>query len=129
MAAVLALAATAYHAIQRHDGGNTLPDLVVGHGVLGRLVARLVTALGKADLVVWESNSRRASGGEGYAVLDPAADSRRDYRLICDVSGDAGLLDLLIDVHQCKPLQQRIAERNSVLGKVMPWSSRMGYEG
>ena len=39
------------------------------------------------------------------------------------------LLDLLIDVHQCKPLQQRIAERNSVLGKVMPWSSRLGYEG
>jgi 3-hydroxyethyl bacteriochlorophyllide a dehydrogenase len=95
-ATLLALAATAYHAIQRHDGGNTLPDLVVGHGVLGRLLARLVKALGKADLVVWESNSRRASGGEGYAVLDPAADSRRDYRLICDVSGDAGLLDLLI---------------------------------
>lgn len=39
------------------------------------------------------------------------------------------LLDLLIDVNQCKPLQQRIAERNSVLGKVMPWSSRLGYEG
>jgi 3-hydroxyethyl bacteriochlorophyllide a dehydrogenase len=29
-------------------------------------------------------------------VVDPADDARRDYRCICDVSGDAGLLDALI---------------------------------
>ena len=32
----------------------------------------------------------------GYDVVDPASDSRRDYRVICDVSGDASLLDALI---------------------------------
>ncbi|MCV4754128.1 hypothetical protein OFC37_32195, partial [Escherichia coli] len=35
---LLALAAPARHAVM---GGATLPDLIVGHGVLGRLVARL----------------------------------------------------------------------------------------
>ncbi|WVM90986.1 DUF3080 family protein [Halopseudomonas pachastrellae] len=40
-----------------------------------------------------------------------------------------GLLELLVDVNPCRPLQQRVAERNSVLGKVMPWSSRLAYEG
>jgi 3-hydroxyethyl bacteriochlorophyllide a dehydrogenase len=95
-ATLLALAATAYHAVHRHDGGRTLPDLVIGHGVLGRLVARLVAALGRHDLVVWESESRRLSGAEGYQVLEPTADPRADYELILDVSGDADLLDALI---------------------------------
>jgi 3-hydroxyethyl bacteriochlorophyllide a dehydrogenase len=94
-ATLLALAATAYHAIERH-GVDNLPDLVVGHGVLGRLVARLAVALGKSDLVVWESSDRRRAGGNGYAVVDPADDPRSDYGLICDVSGDSSLLDTLI---------------------------------
>jgi 3-hydroxyethyl bacteriochlorophyllide a dehydrogenase len=29
-------------------------------------------------------------------VVDPDADTRRDYRCICDVSGDPGLIDTLI---------------------------------
>ena len=42
--ALLALAATAHHAL---SGPNkTLPDLIIGHGVLGRLLARLTLALG-----------------------------------------------------------------------------------
>ena len=32
----------------------------------------------------------------GYEVLDPSADTRRDYRCICDVSGDSAQLDSLI---------------------------------
>ncbi len=94
-ATLLALAATAAHVLARR-GFDNLPDLVVGHGVLGRLIARLIVALGRTDLVVWERNAGRADGAEGYAVIDPATDTRTDYRLICDVSGDAGLLDSLV---------------------------------
>lgn len=39
------------------------------------------------------------------------------------------LLDLIVDTNDCRPLQQRISERNSVLGKVMPWSHRLAYDG
>ncbi len=90
-AVLLALAATAHHAI----AGGALPDLIVGHGVLGRLVARITVALGGAP-TVWERDADRHGGADGYVVADPADDDRRDYRTICDVSGDAGLLDTLI---------------------------------
>jgi 3-hydroxyethyl bacteriochlorophyllide a dehydrogenase len=89
---LLALAATAQHAISAPE----LPDLIIGHGVLGRLLARLVIAAGAAPPMVWETNPARRSGAEGYSVLPPDADQRRDYRCICDASGDAGLLDTLI---------------------------------
>ena len=38
----------------------------------------------------------RAEGAEGYRVIDPEFDDRRNYRCICDVSGDGSLLDTLI---------------------------------
>jgi 3-hydroxyethyl bacteriochlorophyllide a dehydrogenase len=93
-AVLLALAATARHAIAGADPQQ--PDLIVGHGVLGRLLARLALIAGGVPPVVWERNPERVSGAEGYRVLDPADDSRRDYRAIYDVSGDASLLDNLI---------------------------------
>lgn len=93
-AVLLALAATAYHAIA--PSGIEHPDLIVGHGVLGRLLARLTIATGGAAPTVWETNPDRAGGAEGYRVVNPADDTRRDYRRICDVSGDASLLDTLI---------------------------------
>jgi 3-hydroxyethyl bacteriochlorophyllide a dehydrogenase len=89
---LLALAATAHHAI----GIGPPPELIVGHGVLGRLLARIVVALDKPPPVVWESNPSRRNGAVGYCVIDPDADVRRDYRAIHDVSGDPGLLDTLI---------------------------------
>lgn len=89
---LLALAATAQHAIA---DGEHLPDLIVGHGVLGRMIARLTVAAG-GDPVVWERNPMRAEGAEGYRVIDPELDDRRNYRCICDVSGDGSLLDTLI---------------------------------
>jgi 3-hydroxyethyl bacteriochlorophyllide a dehydrogenase len=91
---LLALAATAYHAIS--GPGDRQPDLIVGHGVLGRLLARLALVGGTEQPVVWERNPARMSGAVGYTVLDPASDPRRDYRAIYDVSGDASLLDTLI---------------------------------
>jgi 3-hydroxyethyl bacteriochlorophyllide a dehydrogenase len=89
---LLALAATARHAI----AGGPPPELIVGHGVLGRLLARITIAAGNAPPVVWETNPERRKGATGYAVIDPATDDKRDYRAVCDVSGDAGLLDGLI---------------------------------
>lgn len=90
---LLALAATAYHAIDPDRAD--LPELIVGHGVLGRLIARIAVALGAAP-VVWEINPARSDGAEGYTVAHPDADDRRDYRVICDVSGDGSLLNGLI---------------------------------
>ena len=92
-AVLLALAATAHHAVA--PGKRPLPGLVVGHGVLGRLVARIAVALGGAP-TVWETSGLRQDGAEGYRVCRPEADERRDYRLICDASGDAGVLDALV---------------------------------
>ncbi len=97
-AVLLALAATAYHAVA---GGGRIakprpPQLIVGHGVLGRLLARLNVAAGYTDTTVWETNPLRQSGAEGYVVCNPQDDPRRDYAVICDVSGDATLLDSLI---------------------------------
>jgi bacteriochlorophyllide a dehydrogenase len=91
---LLALAATAYHAIAAR--GATAPDCIVGHGVLGRLLARISLAVRNDPPTVWENNPARATGGVGYGVIDPEHDARHDYQNIYDVSGDAGLLDSLI---------------------------------
>jgi 3-hydroxyethyl bacteriochlorophyllide a dehydrogenase len=91
---LLALAATAYHALAPDDA--VAPDLIVGHGVLGRLLARLAVLAGCEPPTVWERNPQRAQGAFGYAVIHPDADQRRNYRAIYDVSGDAQLLDTLI---------------------------------
>ncbi len=89
-----ALAATAYHAIVAP--GALLPELIVGHGVLGRLLARVTLASGGEAPTVWELDPDRAGGAQGYPVLDPEADERRDYRAIYDASGDPAILDRLI---------------------------------
>ncbi|MGB5831185.1 MAG: chlorophyll synthesis pathway protein BchC [Thiohalocapsa sp.] len=96
---LMALAATAYHASSgdNADGSaKTQPDLIIGHGVLGRLLARIAVAQDAPPPVVWETNPVRAEGAVGYDVVDPSNDARRDYRAIYDVSGDGSLLDSLI---------------------------------
>jgi 3-hydroxyethyl bacteriochlorophyllide a dehydrogenase len=98
--ALLALAATAQHALfptAANANVNAGPpcDLIVGHGVLGRLLARLVVA-GGHDVTVWEKNPQRARGAVGYRVVDAAEDPRRDYRRIIDVSGDSSIVDTLV---------------------------------
>ncbi|MEM6728288.1 MAG: chlorophyll synthesis pathway protein BchC, partial [Pseudomonadota bacterium] len=91
--ALLALAATARHALAAPRA--TLPDLIVGHGALGRLLARISIAMGADAPTVWEvSDARR--GETPYPVLHPDEDARRDYRSIYDASGDAALLNTLI---------------------------------
>lgn len=89
--ALLALAATARHAMAGLD--KTVPDLIIGHGVLGRLLARLTIAAGAPAPMVWEIDPDRAEGAEGYEVLHPDADPRRDYGAIYDASGNGKMLD------------------------------------
>jgi 3-hydroxyethyl bacteriochlorophyllide a dehydrogenase len=87
--ALLSLAATAYHAL----ANAAPPDLVIGNGVLGRLLSRVTVALGHGAPTVWESQACRR---DGAAVIAEADDSRRDYRTIYDASGDETILDRLI---------------------------------
>lgn len=92
--ALLALAATARHALA---GMNTrLPELIIGHGVFGRLLARLTIAAGGDAPTVWEIDPDRQAGATGYSVIHPDADEKRDYGCIYDASGVASLLDTMV---------------------------------
>ncbi|MEM1020777.1 MAG: chlorophyll synthesis pathway protein BchC [Pseudomonadota bacterium] len=93
-AILLALAATAHHALAAK--GAALPELIVGHGVLGRLLARITLALGGPAPVVWDIDAARRDGARGYDVRDPSDDAGRTYNTIYDVSGASGILDQLI---------------------------------
>jgi bacteriochlorophyllide a dehydrogenase len=90
-AVLMSLAATAQHAVV----GGEMPDLIIGHGVLGRLLARIALAAG-ASPTVWEINDARMGGAQGYRVIKPEADERRDYRSIYDASGDHRVLDTAV---------------------------------
>ena len=92
-ATLLALAATAHRAVTLTDHS---PELIVGHGVLGRLAARIVRAIGHPAPTVWEHSKDRRGGAIGYEVVSEADDDRHDYRVVCDMSGDNAVLDRLI---------------------------------
>lgn len=89
---LIALAATAYHAI----AAGAPPELIVGHGILGRLMARIAIALGHPVPIVWECEVARRRGDFGYPVIDPSNDACTSYRAICDASGAADILDIVI---------------------------------
>jgi bacteriochlorophyllide a dehydrogenase len=87
-----ALAATALHAICHGEP----PQLIIGHGILGRLLARLTVAAGVPSPIVWDTNRARQDGANGYKVVHPDDDDRRDYKHIYDVSGDASSIGSFI---------------------------------
>jgi bacteriochlorophyllide a dehydrogenase len=87
-----ALAATALHAICHGEP----PQLIIGHGILGRLLARLTIAAGAAAPIVWDTNTARQDGANGYKVVHPDDDDRHDYKHIYDVSGDASSMNAFI---------------------------------
>lgn len=89
---LFALAATAHHAIA---AGSAAPDLIIGHGVLGRLLARVAIARGAPAPVVWEANALRRDHAD-YPVIAPEDDPRKEYRAIYDASGAGDLLNTLI---------------------------------
>ena len=97
-AVLLALAATCYHAVAIGGLRQPLiaPGLIVGHGVMGRLLARITLALGLPAPTVWETQPARRGGATGYAVVAPEDDARKDHAAVYDVSGDASLLNALI---------------------------------
>jgi 3-hydroxyethyl bacteriochlorophyllide a dehydrogenase len=85
---LLALAATAYHAVTL----SRLPELVIGHGVLGRLMARIIIALG-GEPTVWEASAARRTDDAAYKICAEIEDHRKDYGCIIDASGDTQVLD------------------------------------
>ena len=113
---LLALAATAHHMLvvaglepknpnpniksesdSDSDSDFDAPShLIVGHGVLGRLLARILVAKGFGSPHVWEVNEARANGALGYQVLHPNNDPKRNYQKIWDVSGDSQIIDQLV---------------------------------
>jgi 3-hydroxyethyl bacteriochlorophyllide a dehydrogenase len=97
-AVLLALAATCYHTVSIGGAREPMvaPDLIVGHGVMGRLLARITLALGMPAPTVWETQPVRRAGGDAYTVIHPDEDSRKDYAAIYDVSGDGSILNGLI---------------------------------
>lgn len=92
---LLSLAATALHCLRTHSNG-ALPELIVGHGSLGRLAARVVVALGGTAPTVWEVNAARMHGAVGYDVMRREDDARSDYETMLDLSGDSSVLDLML---------------------------------
>ncbi|MGA1254321.1 MAG: chlorophyll synthesis pathway protein BchC [Burkholderiaceae bacterium] len=91
-AVLFALAATGHHALSSPAGQRVLPDLIVGHGALGRLLARLTVALGGLP-VVWEVEPSRRAGATGYRVVDPSDSKGQRFKTIVDVSGHAPSLN------------------------------------
>lgn len=91
---LLALAATAHHALTLP--GSNPPDLIIGHGVLGRLLARLTIAMDAPPPVVWEHSEQRRADADGYDVIDGARDTNASYGTVVDASGDPAILDTAI---------------------------------
>ena len=76
------------------DCGGATPDLIVGHGILGRMIARIESVgSGHGSNRVGTDPNRRGVGIR-LPLIDPADDTRCDYRTICDASGPAEVLDL-----------------------------------
>lgn len=94
-AILLALAATASHALDRLSDVKA-PLLIVGHGALGQLLARIAVARGIADISVWETQAVRRQAVTNYRLIAPEQDTSTAYGTIIDASGDADLLDQLI---------------------------------
>lgn len=90
---LFALAATAHRAVTTSQKG--LPDLIIGNGVLGRLAARMIVALGGDRPTVWEKNPKRRDASDCANVIDPATDDAQ-YNVILDVSGHNEILDIAI---------------------------------
>ena len=93
-AVLLSLAATALHAVKR---AHAPADLIIGHGVLGRLIARVQIALGHEPPLVLETSADRRMGADGYEVVDPATErAGAPCTCIIDASGNPAAIDAAI---------------------------------
>ncbi len=123
---LLALAATAHHMIQVAGPSVFVKDaacLVVGHGVLGRLLARILKHMGAQTVLVSEINPQRQDTADaqlqGYQVVNHLGESAQNFDTIFEVSGDASQLDQLIS--RLTPGGQ------VVLGGFYPGSVQFGF--
>ena len=89
---LLALAATACHALRRIEDLGA-PELIIGHGALGRLWPGPAWPAIRSPQPSGRHRPERREGAHSYPVLDPAEDDRRDYQRICDVSGASTIID------------------------------------
>lgn len=93
-AVLLALAATAHRAVKR---AQQPVDVIIGHGVLGRLIARVAIALGQTPPRILEAAPERCKGAAGYDVYAPDSDAAKSESCCTiDASGDPGALDSAI---------------------------------
>jgi 3-hydroxyethyl bacteriochlorophyllide a dehydrogenase len=93
-ATMLALAATANHVFSSSEKSS--PDLIVGHGALGRLVARIAKIKG-LDPTVIDTNTERRKGSFNYNVCSPEEIDGKSYSCIVDASGDSSQLNFLVE--------------------------------
>lgn len=93
---LVALAATAHRALARANVDPSKPLLIIGHGAVGRLVARFAKRAGAKNVTVWEHSEIRASGANGYRVMHETDDTAKDYAVAIDVSGDVAMVDVAI---------------------------------
>ena len=76
-----------------HAGQRSCPDLIIGHGVLGRLLARLVISLGGDAAGGLGEQRRTARQWRRATPLRDPADDTSQYRSGADASGDRGIVD------------------------------------
>ena len=82
--------------LSRHRRRRRCAGLIVGHGVLGRLLARLAIAAGGEPRPSGSATRQRAGGADGYRVIDPDRRYAPRLRVRSTTSAAIGLLDTLI---------------------------------
>ena len=70
--------------------------MVVGHGTLGRLIAKIVQLKG-GEPIVAESDLNRRRGNFTYEVLKPDEINPTSFKSVVDASGDSNQLNNLIN--------------------------------
>ncbi|OUV99903.1 MAG: chlorophyll synthesis pathway protein BchC [Betaproteobacteria bacterium TMED156] len=90
---LLALAATAHHIFSEKEGYK--PDIIIGHGTLGRLIAR-ISILKGANPVVVEVNPDRRKGSFPYELIGLSESRNLTGKSVIDASGDSSQLNDLI---------------------------------
>ena len=90
---LLALAATAHHVFS--DDATCKPNIIVGHGALGRLIAKIAVLKGVKPIVI-EANKERRKGNFEYEVISPLESKKLTGGCVVDASGDSSQLNDLI---------------------------------
>ena len=90
---LLALAATANHVFSVN--GDCKPNIIVGHGALGRLIAKIAVLKGLNPIVI-EANKERRKGNFEYEVISPLESKKLTGGCVVDASGDSSQLNDLI---------------------------------